>query len=627
MDISEGGSHLNAGDAHAGSGGNDDVDDYDDIEHFEKWKNLLKADQDVAAGKFHTTHHDDSDMDDVFSGENKTDRGVHFVSMNNSEEDKFVHEETLHNISGNLDFDTRIYKTEFLSDDVNAIKRKLLAASYTSHGADIRALFRKMDKDNSRSIDTEELGLIVKKILPNVKDEAINSLMAAVDLDGSGTIEEEEFIEFIGDGKTGISDKEKRKHKKIAHVAGQKQKQLLVAANSATLKQVRNKLKAVSYSAGGAKIGSLFDKFDTDGNGEIDLHELQSVLKKMLPDLTSKELRMLMNVADVDGNGVIDREEFISFVTGKTTPENTPSPPSAGSSDRNIQERLNIGAHSEKIDGTKYVKSPQAVALEKTIEDLELQLEQKRSELQKIYDQGPESHDTVTSLQQSSPNSYGSACSQYPKGFSGKDVSRYGIHKESWKVTTQRPRYFQEKHRPIFVEDDQIYDERAKSLPKRKSMAECIDKSVLQVNEVLKTRVVDSVRNRKLGLAEKSKPINVRTLKSKANGTEIRMAPKIVVRGRHKNLELHAGNIVSHIRTNEISTNSKGTGEDTNNPRIGSKKNLSPLRTPSPVNRRKTITTIRANNYDVATLGRKGFATSDGTVSMPSGVLNGARTI
>ena len=61
-----------------------------------------------------------------------------------------------------------------------------------------------------------------------------------------------------------------------------------------------------------------------------------------------------------------------------------------------------------------------------------------------------------------------------------------------------------------FIEEEEVYQERAKSLPRRKSMAECIDKRILQVDEALRSRVVDTERNRKLGLSGGAKQINVR---------------------------------------------------------------------------------------------------------------------
>merc|ERR1711991_1416 len=92
---------------------------------------------------------------------------------------------------------------------------------------------------------------------------------------------------------------------------------------------------------------------------------------------------------------------------------------------------------------------------------------------------------------------------------------------------------------------------------------------------------------RKLGLSENMKAIDVRTLKSRASGTEIRKAPKIVV-GASKSLELHAGNIVSHIKTHLTKANSKGTGNVEVISPIGAQRNMNPLRTPSPVRKRKS---------------------------------------
>ncbi len=656
----------------------EEEEDGDSNQEHEKWKKILKSDQDIVYGKRSSlsggdqcrkatvtpTNVGDGAVSDHHSIHKSTKRRVSFPNdidnsnHNNDEHKKFVHEETLHEISGNLDFDTRNYMTELHAEELNIIKQKLRANSYTAHGSDLRLLFKKMDKDGSGFIDTQELLAVVRKLLPNVTDEAINSLMSAVDLDGSGTIDEQEFIEFIGDGKTGISREEKKRHKRVSIVGEQKQKHQVAMVDSVMIKQVRNKLKAASYSSTGTDLSALFDKLDVDHSGEIDMVELQKALKKLLPAISNRELKLLMNVADADKNGVLDKNEFIAFITDTPLVTTTSSSSSSslslslsGSANKSPTGNMNpssvrncdsssVGGGNDSEIGK--VRSPKAIALEKTIEDLEKQLKEKRNELQEVYEeQGPESNErnvvgttmkraegrqrkiNSDSGQSLSPDSKHSPSSQFPQGFSRKDTSKYGIHKETWKSSSQRPKLFQEKHQPIFIEDHQVYKERAKSLPKRKSMSECINKSSLQLDETLKRKVVDSIRNRKLGLSEKSKHIDVRTLKSRANGTEIRKAPKIVV-GKSKCLELHAGNIVSHIKTHQITKNSKGTGENEVSSQIGSEKNLSPLRTPSPMKRRRSILTIRANNYDTASLGRKGF-TMDG--SLAANVTTGARTV
>jgi len=63
---------------------------------------------------------------------------------------------------------------------------------------------------------------------------------------------------------------------------------------------------------------SMYDKFDTDGSGYIDLdefRELMHVLTKSPPDyrIPESRIKMFWHDCDTDSNGKVDLEEFASF--------------------------------------------------------------------------------------------------------------------------------------------------------------------------------------------------------------------------------------------------------------------------------------------------------------------------
>ena len=57
---------------------------------------------------------------------------------------------------------------------------------------------------------------------------------------------------------------------------------------------------------------TLFDKFDRDGGGTIDLHELGDALREMGKEPTPGDLATLMKEADRDGSGQLSFEEVSS---------------------------------------------------------------------------------------------------------------------------------------------------------------------------------------------------------------------------------------------------------------------------------------------------------------------------
>ena len=83
------------------------------------------------------------------------------------------------------------------------LRNKLLAASYSTHGANLGALFDRMDKGRGKEYEmsVDELGIIIRKILPKITDHHLEYLMKIVDADHNGKLNREQFITFIKNKK------------------------------------------------------------------------------------------------------------------------------------------------------------------------------------------------------------------------------------------------------------------------------------------------------------------------------------------------------------------------------------------------------------------------------------------
>ena len=61
------------------------------------------------------------------------------------------------------------------------------------------------------------------------------------------------------------------------------------------------------------KYRQLFDDFDVDKGGTLDLGELKDMLKSVGQDLTIDELKEIITDFDDDNSGEIDFEEFLQI--------------------------------------------------------------------------------------------------------------------------------------------------------------------------------------------------------------------------------------------------------------------------------------------------------------------------
>lgn len=87
--------------------------------------------------------------------------------------------------------------TYMTSKEIETIKHKILSLSYRLGKADLGGMFDRMDRDRSGSIDISELSFAIKRILPTITKQQLINLMNSADTDNNGTMERDEFIEFI----------------------------------------------------------------------------------------------------------------------------------------------------------------------------------------------------------------------------------------------------------------------------------------------------------------------------------------------------------------------------------------------------------------------------------------------
>ena len=60
---------------------------------------------------------------------------------------------------------------------------------------------------------------------------------------------------------------------------------------------------------------AIFDMMDTDGSGNLTMHEIKSAFENLHTGLTDDDVAEIVSRMDADDSGEVDREEFVKLIT------------------------------------------------------------------------------------------------------------------------------------------------------------------------------------------------------------------------------------------------------------------------------------------------------------------------
>ncbi|EOO00672.1 putative calmodulin protein [Phaeoacremonium minimum UCRPA7] len=139
--------------------------------------------------------------------------------------------------------------------------------------AELKDVFVSFDKNGDGVITAEELGTVMRSLGQNPTDEELHDMISEVDIDNTGSIDFNEFVEMMA-----------------------------------------RKVKAGDIEE---ELKEAFKVFDRDNSGTISAAELRQVMLSIGENLTSEEIDEMVREADKDGNGSIDYHEFVAIMQGK----------------------------------------------------------------------------------------------------------------------------------------------------------------------------------------------------------------------------------------------------------------------------------------------------------------------
>jgi len=146
---------------------------------------------------------------------------------------------------------------------------------------ELREAFALFDKDNDGCITAKEVRTVMHGLRLESYDQEITDMINTVDIDGSGTVDFNEFLSMMARCNCRrVEDPQQHKTEE-------------------------------------EELRHAFKVFDIDGNGYVDSNELKITMFNLGENLSDKDVKHMLKLADQNKDGKIDYEEFIYMMYHK----------------------------------------------------------------------------------------------------------------------------------------------------------------------------------------------------------------------------------------------------------------------------------------------------------------------
>ena len=150
-----------------------------------------------------------------------------------------------------------------------------------------RKMFDMFDSDHSGAIGFYEMKNLTKHLGVELSDTELRRSMDAIDENGNGDLEFEEFLAWLRN-------------------AGEQGDQFAILKS-----RIRAQGTRPLSNEQIKQLHEVFEHFDADHSGAIDMDELGNVFRAMGQELSEAELKALIRQVDDDGSGEIEFDEFL----------------------------------------------------------------------------------------------------------------------------------------------------------------------------------------------------------------------------------------------------------------------------------------------------------------------------
>ena len=175
--------------------------------------------------------------------------------------------------------------------DENERNRRTIAKANDSNGTQETSMRRL----SSGSLSLRRISLSSRRSSKLDEDDGLNRSRSSSRLLGAySNLEQDAHMATYSQ----LGDKAKKKLDKNAHV-------------DAAMGTVINKMIRESRSLDHMR--HIFDQFDSDGSGELDLQEFKDAYRQLFPNIKDAQLEAMFEEADLDKGGTVDFDEFTTI--------------------------------------------------------------------------------------------------------------------------------------------------------------------------------------------------------------------------------------------------------------------------------------------------------------------------
>ncbi|XP_023335212.1 calmodulin-like protein 12 [Eurytemora carolleeae] len=239
------------------------------------------------------------------------------------ENTRFLSDEDINAIYavGDLDLDGTIDFSEFSTLMIPSISDVVAKFRYSHRTVkDVKAAFKKYDRNADGSISKGELNHALTNYKFNFSDQEVDIIFKAGDVDGNGEICFEEFMFLMCPDSSTIIRKFRETYKNINDVKAAFKKFDKNRDGALSKTELARMMFSTGHSYTDIEVDAIMNLGDLDGDGEINLEELVTLMSPQASEVIAKirksfksidEVKELFKIIDIDSDGLLSKVKTI----------------------------------------------------------------------------------------------------------------------------------------------------------------------------------------------------------------------------------------------------------------------------------------------------------------------------